>query len=119
MEEWQFDFEWLQTRHLVKDLMGLEAIPDMRAILLLIGIQELGKGPREFTKEEKQDLMHIAVCHLLESDGYYEFKGLDDEGWPHYEQLRHIKVLGVASQEVLLKKKIIFYFQNLQNEKTA
>jgi len=44
---------------------------------------------------------------------------LDDEGWPHYEQLRHIKVLGVASQEVLLKKKIIFYFQNLKNEKTA
>jgi len=113
MEEWQFDFEWLQTRHFVKDTMSLEALPDMRAVLLLIGIQELGKGPRDFTKEEKQDLMHIAVCHLLESDGYYEFKGLDDEGWPHYEATTKKQPEGLEDQERLLKKQILQYFNDL------
>ena len=38
---------------------------DTQAILFLIGVQELGLGYREFTKQEKTDLLHIAVCTLL------------------------------------------------------
>ena len=34
--------------------------PDMEAILFLIGIQELGNFQPKFTKEQKQDLMHVA-----------------------------------------------------------
>ena len=42
-----------------------EKKPDMNAILFLIGIQELGKGSQRFSKEQKQDLMHIAICKIL------------------------------------------------------
>ncbi len=109
-EEWQIDFEWLRVRHLVKDAMSKETLPDLNAILFLIGIQECGVLKEEYTKEEKQDLMHIAICTLLEPDGYYEFKGRDEEGWPHFEQKMNVDIKGVAAQGQLLKEKIIFYF---------
>ena len=41
--------------------------PDMETILFLIGIQEFGDLTGKFTKEQKQDLMHIAVCaHFIQ-----------------------------------------------------
>ena len=39
--------------------------PDLEAILFLIGMQEYGQLKDKFTKEQKQDLMHVAVCLLL------------------------------------------------------
>lgn len=113
MEAWELDFEWLQVRHKVKDTMGLGRLPDLNGILFLIGIQEYGLHKKDFTKEEKQDLMHIAVCELLSQDGYYEFLGRDEEGWPHYEPLKRISTQGVENQEQLLKEKVIQYFKNL------
>ena len=83
MEDWELDFEWLRIRHLVKEATKRDTLPDLNGVLLMIGVQELGHW-RRFTKEEKQDLMHIAVCRLLSYDGVYEFIGLDTEGWPHY-----------------------------------
>ena len=62
--------------------------PDMEAILFLIGIQEFGHVRDKFTKEQKQDLMHVAVCTLLSQSGYYEIEGYDDDGWPHFRQLK-------------------------------
>ena len=35
---------------------------DLQGILFLIGVQELGKGYKIFSKDEKVELMHIAVC---------------------------------------------------------
>ena len=80
METWESDFAWLRIRHLIKDRFGKESLPDLNAILFLIGIQELGRWKAQFTKEEKQDLMHIAVCRLLSYEGYYEFVGRDADG---------------------------------------
>ncbi len=116
MEEWEFDFKWLRVRHLVKDRMDREQLPELNAILFLIGIQELGRWKQNFTKEEKQDLMHIAVCRLLSEDGYFEFVGRDADGWPHWKQLRQIKIEGVNSQEQLLKEKVITYFEAWEEE---
>ena len=110
MEDWQLDFEWLRVRHHVKDAMGKSDLPDLNAILFLIGVQELGAMRTSFSKEEKQDLMHVAVCSLLSPDGYYEFKGRDQDGWPHYVQIRKIERAGAKAQEALLKEKIIQYF---------
>jgi len=112
MEDWQLDFEWLQVRHQVKDAMGQDALPDLQIILLLVGIQEVGLLKEEYTKEEKQDLMHVATCHLLSSEGYFEFVGMDDEGWPHYRQVRSVKVAGEKAQKRLLKESIISYFSD-------
>lgn len=116
MEDWEFEFEWLRIRHIVKDSMNHSKLPDLQAILFLIGIQELGRWKKKFTKEEKEDLMHIAVCRLLYLDGYYKFKGRDADGWPHYEQVKKYNIPGVIKQDRLLKEKAIEYFKELENE---
>ena len=112
INEWQIDFEWLRIRHYVKDSLNIKDLPDLKVILFLIGVQELGNidTERSFSKEEKQDLMHVAVCTLLEHEGYYRFKGRDQDGWPHWEVARPFSVKGVKEQELILKMRIINYF---------
>lgn len=116
MEEWEFEYQWLRIRHLVKKAFGRDALPDLNAILFLIGIQELGRWQNEFTKEEKQDLMHIAVCRLLSYGGHFAFVGRDADGWPHYERRRPVEAQGLKAQEELLKKYAIQYFEELELE---
>ena len=113
MEDWQLDFEWLRVRHWVKDRFTRGELPDLNAVLFLIGMQELGRREGKFTKEEKQDLMHLAVCHLLSEDGYFEFEGMDADGWPHWKPLIPMDVKGLAAQEALLQRKVIEYFAPL------
>ncbi|MBT8218570.1 MAG: hypothetical protein KJP00_02015 [Bacteroidia bacterium] len=119
MEEWEEEFDWLKVRHYIKDTFGKAQLPDLNAILFVIGLQELGTLQTKFSKEQKQDLMHIAVCKLLSFDGIYGLKGIDADGWPHYELLQPIASKGVKEQEILLKKKIIQYFNILENQNTA
>jgi len=111
MESWELDFEWLRVQHLVKKAMNKDSLPDLDAVLFLIGIQELGRVQSNFSKEEKQDLMHIAVCQLLSEEGYFEFEGRDADGWPHYKSLRPLHIEGANMQEQLLKEKVITYFK--------
>jgi hypothetical protein len=80
MEDWELEFNWLKVRHQIKDYMEQDKLPDLNLALLLIGLRELGKIKKKYTKEEKQDLMHVAVCTLLEPEGYYAYVGLDDDG---------------------------------------
>ncbi len=110
VEEWQIEFEWLRVQHYIKGVMGRSELPNLNAVLFLVGIQELGSLEEEFTKEEKQDLMHIAICVLLSEDGYFEFQGKDEDGWPHFKQIKPLDVLGPKAQEVLLKQRAIEYF---------
>ena len=84
---------------------------DLQAILFLIGVQELGKGYREFTKEEKTDLLHIAICRLLSNYGYYEFEGRDKDGWPHYQTNEKLPPLKPGEQAILMKEAAILYFE--------
>lgn len=110
----QFDDElpvrWLKLRIRLKEKFGIK--PDMDGILFLIGIQELGTGKQDFSKEEKQDLMHIAVCTVLSPGGYYALEGHDADGWPHFKQLKELPVLSMTEQENFLKDHILLYFQN-------
>ena len=87
--------------------------PDLHALLFLIGMRELGQLKKKFTKEEKQHLMHIAVCRLLSEEGYYELEGLDKEGWPHWKATQKLPQMTVDEQEYLIKKQIIRYFDAL------
>jgi len=84
--------------------------PDMETVLFLIGIQEFGDIKAKFTKEQKQDLMHIATCSLLSQSGYYELEGVDEEGWPHFRQLKSLPVMALPEQENFLKDHILLYF---------
>ena len=114
MEDWQIDFEWLKLRHQLKARFNKSDLPDLNAILFLMGIQILGRWKNEFTKEEKQDLMHISICELLTDEGYYTFEGRDQDGWPHFKALKPFQKEGVKQQEDYLKRKIIKYFNQEQ-----
>lgn len=85
--------------------------PDMEAILFLIGIQEFGNIKNKFSKEQKQDLMHVAVCSLLSQSGYYKLEGYDNDGWPHFLQLKELPVYNMIEQENFLKDHILLYFE--------
>jgi hypothetical protein len=111
MEDWELDFEWLRVQHLVKDAMRRDNLPDLNTVLFLIGIQELGRWKKGFSKEEKQDLMHVAVCRLLSYDGFFEFVGRDADGWPHYRQVREMPPSQVSDQERVLKVYAVRYFK--------
>jgi hypothetical protein len=88
--------------------------PNMEAILFLIGMNEYrGRIPKiKFSKEQKQDLMHIAVCTLLSKDGYYALEGYDEEGWPHYKERKPVPTdqNTLAAQEMMLKEYVLEYF---------
>lgn len=83
---------------------------DLDAIIYLIGVQELGKVKRTFKKDEKIELMHIAICRLLEPYGYYEFEFFDNDGWPHYKVKEELPLLKAGEQAVLMKEAIVNYF---------
>jgi hypothetical protein len=78
-------------------------MPDLKVILFLIGVQELGKGPGKFSKRQKEELMHIATCRLLSEMGFYELEGLDQDGWPHWKLVKAIPSYAGMEQELLLK----------------
>jgi hypothetical protein len=86
--------------------------PDMEAILFLIGIQESAVIRDKYTKEQKQDLMHVAVCSLLSQSGYYELERIDEEGWPHFRQLKPVPEMDTLTQENFLKDHILLYFES-------
>ena len=83
---------------------------DLQAVLFLIGVNELGQGYRDFTKEEKTSLLHIAICRLLSRYGYYEFNGRDKEGWPHWTTNRSLPKLPLEKQTNLMKESAVLYF---------
>lgn len=104
----------LQTRWWALEGKLLERFgkkPDMEAFLFLIGIQETGYVGQKISKEQKQDLMHVAVCTLLSQSSYYEIESVDTEGWPHFKQLKEIPSWTLMEQENILKDHILLYFE--------
>jgi len=83
---------------------------DLDGIIFLVGVQELGQGYVELNKDEKIDIMHIAICTLLSKYGYYKYKGKDEDGWPHWERNKKLPPLSSDEQEELVKKAILNYF---------
>lgn len=85
---------------------------DLQAILFLIGVEELGIGYQKFKKHEKTDLMHVAVCTLLEPYGYYQFKGRDTDNWPHFDFVKELPPLNETEQQAFMKETIVEYFEH-------
>jgi len=83
---------------------------DLDAIIYLVGVQELGQPHRSYKKDEKVNLMHIAICRLLEPFGYYRFEYFDEDGWPHYSVAEQLPPLKAGEQTVLMKEAIVQYF---------
>lgn len=82
---------------------------DVDGILFLIGVQEVGLGAKMYKKSDKLDLIHVAICRLLEPYGYYEFKGVDEQFWPHYEPCATLPFLKPGEQSLLIKESIVLY----------
>lgn len=87
--------------------------PDMKVMLFLIGVQELGQGPRKFSKRQKEELMHIANCRLFSQMGFYELEGLDQDGWPHWKLVKPIPNYTLLEQEMVMKTLIVTYFADI------
>ncbi|PCJ95355.1 MAG: hypothetical protein COA50_09110 [Flavobacteriaceae bacterium] len=83
---------------------------DLDGIIYLVGVQELGQYHKKYKKDEKLNLMHIAICRLLEPYGYYEFDFFDDEKWPHYKVKEELPPLKAGEQSVLMKEALVNYF---------
>jgi len=111
---YQKDLELERQWHLLLDQLELtfsKRPSDLESVLFLIGVQELGQGVKLFTKEEKQDLMHIAICKVLSLSGFYKLEGLDEEGWPHWCLVKKLPSFDLLEQEKLLKIHIVEYFE--------
>lgn len=106
-----FEQRWINVEFLMVE--KFQKKPDLEGMLFLIGINELGAFPEQknFTKEQKQDLMHIAVCKLLSLAGIFELERYDEEGWPHYVPTGEPAPATMKEQEQLLKECIICYFE--------
>ncbi len=103
-ERWELLVEKLAAQFSDGDPLELDSI------IYLVGIQELGQYHKKYKKDEKLNLMHIAICRLLEPYGYYEFEFFDEEGWPHYTVKEQLPALKAGEQSVLMKEAIVGYF---------
>ena len=106
----QLKERWAQLQTKISNQFADGDMLDLDAIIYLIGVQELGRPHEKFKKDQKLDLMHIAICRLLAPYGYYEFDYVDEEGWPHYKVLEVLPSLKAGEQSVLMKDAIVQYF---------
>ncbi len=106
----QLKERWEQLVNILSNQFSQGEDLDLDAIIYLIGVQELGKVHQTYKKDEKLNLMHIAICRLLEPYGFYEFEFFDEEGWPHYRVKEELPPLKAGEQSVLMKEAIVQYF---------
>ncbi len=106
----EIERRWQELRLNLQKSIGKRP-KDLNAVLFLIGVQELGKGIKNFSKEEKQDLIHIAICKVLSLSDFYELEGIDEEGWPHWKEKKKLPHFDILDQEKLLKMHVLDYFE--------
>lgn len=101
---------WQEVEKFFQERFDTEKHPQIDTILFLIGVQELGSGKQKYTKDDKLNILHIAVCRLLEPFGYYQFSHYDDDGFPHFDETDTLPELKPNEQQLLMKKAVIQYF---------
>lgn len=112
IEDQPLDIQWEYLLQYMEESIGRRPA-DLNGVLFLIGVQELGHGAKRFTKEQKQDLMHVGICKVLSLSGYYVLERVDKDGWPHYMLNRALPQGDIQKQENLLKMHVIEYFKNM------
>jgi hypothetical protein len=101
--------DWERLQQKLKERFDGEM--DYDAILFMIGLQELGKPFKKYKKDQKLEVMHVAICTLLEPFGFYKFIGHDADGWPHWELQENLPFLDAKQQNKLIIDSIIDYFK--------
>jgi hypothetical protein len=106
--DFEFEKKW---RDLLTEVSKKMDEPlDMQSLIFMIGVQELNQGFVKLSKDQKLDVMHIAICTLMEPYGFYEYTGHDDDGWPHFKLVKELPQLKADEQETFMKKAILEYF---------
>ena len=100
--------KWYKIVFAIKKDFGKK--PDLNGLLYLIGMREIG-AVREFSKDEKMDMMHVATCALMSLEGIYELEKYDEDGWPHYIQKKQLPYGELHKQESFLRRLIVKYFE--------
>lgn len=103
--------DWLLVRAFVERITEKKNA-DTNAVLFLIGVQEVGKGKKPYSKEQKQDLIHVGTCSVLCLSGYYSFSHIDDDGWPHFQLVKKLPHGKIGEQELFLKSNVVNYFKH-------
>lgn len=107
--DFEFEKKWRDLLAEVSE--NMDEPLDMQSLIFMIGVQELNQGFVKLSKDQKLDVMHIAICTLMEPYGYYEYTGHDDDGWPHFNLLTELPMLKPDEQEKFMKKAILEYFR--------
>lgn len=105
-----FELRWSKLMNNLSERFGEP--PEMDAILFMIGVQELGKLHVSFNKHQKIDLLHIAICTLLEPYGYYTYEGRDGDDWPHWKATEKLPHLKPMQQNLLMRQALVNYFES-------
>lgn len=108
----EINIKWKELQEQIAKVFDTD-LPDMKVMLFLIGVQELGKGPAKFSKRQKEELMHIANCRLFSELGFYELEGIDQDGWPHWKLAKPIPAYTLLEQEMIMRSLIITYFDTI------
>ena len=99
----QFDeIKWENVLNILEKRFGKK--PDLQSIIFLIGHRELGQLREKFSKEEKQDLIHVGVCVLMSQAGYYEYVSEDGHILNQYVEK---KKWMVKRRKTSLKEKLL------------
>lgn len=101
------DIKWASLLEKLENQFNQEM--SLKGVLYLIGVQELGYGIKQYSREEKINVLHVATCKVLSPFGFYKLDKIDEDGWPHYIELKAIKKLSAKEQEFLMKKAILKY----------
>ena len=88
-----------RNKRLLKDYLGYVS-----------RINDLESSYQKLKKDQKVEVMHVAVCALLSQWGYYEFTGHDEDGWPHWKETSKIPSLNAKQQDGLIREAIVEYF---------
>ena len=66
---------WFAVRRFVNEHHGSR--PDLTAVLLLIGLNEVPVAPEQPSKEEIVDLIHVGTCTALGMGAHYVLRKTD------------------------------------------
>ena len=104
----ELEIKWRKT--IQKISKNFDEQLDIQAILFLIGLQELNIDIEKLTKDQKIEVIHVGLCTILSPYGYYTKIAVDNEGWPHYENVKKLPNVEQNQQEQIIKEAIIDYF---------
>ena len=112
MEDWELNFKWLRLQHFIKEWFGMDVLPNIDTVLFMVGIQKLGKLQDDYTKEDKLSITTLGMCEILSQKGYFVENGIDDDGWPIWNELKPFEPKSDIEGKEELKRNAVEYFEN-------